>query len=529
MKKTKVYLTTPAYYPSANPHIGNAYCTVLVDVLARYFRLAGYDTYFITGTDEHGAKIAKNAKNAGKTPIEFVDEIVAKFKNLWSVLNIQYDDFIRTTEQRHVNLVRSIFSDYIRTKNVSLGNYEGSYCVFCESFWSDSQIGTEKLCPDCGRPVAVEKEEVYFFNTKKYVPYILELFNQPSFLLPEHRKNEMLNSFIRPGLEDLSVTRTTLDWGVSINEDDKHVVYVWLDALINYLSVLNYRGQDDTLFRKYWAAEDSRIIHIVGADINRFHSIYWPMFLKGIDLRAPDEVFVHGLIMTKDGKMSKSKGNVINPIPLADKYSADALRFYLVREMRFGDNGQFTPEQFTESINRDLVNNFGNLLNRSLTMIGKYCGGVVPNIGRCTDEIDRVLHADINEYFSKYNQYFEDLKPTEALVLTFELIDKGNKYIEEKQPWVLFKDAKNKRAVEKTMANLAYILYVSANMLAPFIPSKAESALLQLGLSNATPTFKSIGNKTVLEGIEVKKGEVLFPRLDVKVESDYIRDLMEGK
>ena len=529
MKKKKVYLTTPAYYPSANPHIGNAYCTVLVDVLARYFRLANYETYFITGTDEHGSKIAKNAKAAGVSPLEFVDAIVAKFKNLWEILDISYDDFLRTSEQRHIELVTDIFSRYIKNKDVELSTYEGSYCVFCEAFWSDTQIGEERVCPDCGRPVIIENEEVYFFNTLKYLPYLLEMYDtNQEFIEPLHRKSEMINSFIKPGLEKLSVTRTTLDWGIKVKENPKHVVYVWLDALVNYLSVLNYGRKDDSLYRKFWESEDSRIIHIVGADINRFHSIYWPMFLKALDLRAPDEVFVHGLIMTKDGKMSKSKGNIINPIPLAERYSADALRFYLVREMRFGENGQFTPEQFTESINRDLVNNYGNLINRSLTMIGKYCDGVIPSIGEDTDDIDRKLSLEINEFIIKYNDYMEQLKPTEALTLTFELVDKGNKYIEEKQPWVLFKDPNNQRVIEKTMARLANLIYIASNVLAPFIPAKAEKALQQLGLKNAKPTFDNISNRDILSGLTVQKGEVLFPRLDVKLESDYIRDLMKG-
>jgi len=528
MKKKNVYLTTPAYYPSANPHIGNAYCSTLVDVFARFFRMSGYDTYFITGTDEHGSKIAKNAKNIDKTPIQFVDGIVAKFKNLWEVIDISYDDFIRTTERRHIDLVQNVFSEYIKNKDVRLDSYEGAYCLFCEAFWSDSQIGEERLCPDCGRPVTTEKEEVYFFDTKKYLPFLLKMYDtSPKFLEPLSRKNEMINSFIRPGLENLSVTRTTIDWGIPVRENPKHVVYVWLDALLNYLSVLNYGQNDDSLYQKYWASEDSRIIHFVGADINRFHSIYWPMFLKALNVRTPDQVFVHGLIMTKDGKMSKSKGNVINPIPLVERYSSDALRFYLVREMKFGENGQFTPEQFTESINRDLVNNFGNLLNRTLTMIGKYCDGVIPELILDRDSTNKSLRDEIKSTIKKYNDLFENLKPTEALIGVFEMIDRGNKYIEEKQPWILFKDSENKKTVNNTMAHLAHLLYVASNLLAPVLSRKSELALNQLGLKEK-PSFRHIADYKYLCGTIVNKGDVLFPRLDVAIESDIIREMMKG-
>lgn len=527
MAKKRVYLTTPAYYPSANPHIGNAYCSTLVDVLNRFFLLAGYETHFLTGTDEHGSKIFKNAKAEGKTPLEFVDPIVDRFKNLWDVLDVKVDDFIRTSEKRHIDCVQSIFSDFLKNEDVYLEKYEGWYCVYCESFWSDTQVGTEYICPDCGRPVNKEQEEVYFFNTKKYLPYLENILEtNPTFIMPINRKNEMVNSFLKPGLTDLSVTRTTLEWGIPVKEDPKHVVYVWLDALVNYISALGYKSEDDSLFKKYWESEDSRIIHFVGADINRFHTIYWPMFLKALNLRAPDEVFVHGLIMTKDGKMSKSKGNAINPIPLIDCYGSDALRFYLTREMKFGENGQFTPEQFTEGINRDLVNNYGNLLNRTLTMINKYCDGIIPELKNNGDEVDQQLISAIQSTYEKYLALFEEIKPTEAITLVFELVDQGNKYIEVKKPWVLFKDENNKDEVFNTMAHLAYLLYVATNLLAPIITRNAPNALKQLGLLDQTPTFKHILDTNILKGLQVQKGDVLFPRLDVAKESDEIRKMM---
>ena len=364
MEKKRFYITTPIYYPSGDPHIGHAYCTTLCDVFARYKRLKHQECYFLTGTDEHGQKIENNAKKENKTPQQFVDEKVAVFKHLWEAMEISNDDYIRTTEERHIKVVQSVFSDFLKNEDIYLGHYEGWYCEPCESFWTETQVGEEHICPDCHREVKKEREEAYFFKTQKYLPGLMEYFNKEDTIFPVSKKNEMLNTFIRPGLDDLCVSRTTFSWGVPIVENKKHVAYVWLDALLNYLSALGYRSSDDSKFKKFWVDEESEIIHVIGADITRFHTIYWPEFLEALGLRKPDKVFVHGLIMMKDGKMSKSKGNVISPYPLIEKYGVDAVRFYLVKEIVFGNDGTFTPEQFVERINVDLVNNYGNLVSQ---------------------------------------------------------------------------------------------------------------------------------------------------------------------
>ena len=371
----KYYISTAITYTSGKPHIGNTYEIVLADAIARYKRLKGYDVYFQTGTDEHGQKVEEKAKSEGKTPKEFTDEVSSEIKRIWDLMNTSYDKFIRTTDEQHEKAVQHIFQKLYDKGDIYKGEYEGWYCLPCESFFTDSQL-IDGHCPDCHREVKKSKEEAYFFKMSKYQKQLEEYIEtHPHFIEPESRKNEMIQNFLKPGLQDLCVSRTSFTWGIQVDENPKHVVYVWLDALFNYLSALGYLSDDDSLFKKFWA-DDSYIVHLVGNDITRFHVIYWPIFLMSLGLRLPDKVFVHGLLMMKDGKMSKSKGNVVDPYPLIERYGLDAVRYYLVRETIFGQDGTFTPEQFVERINIDLANDFGNLLNRTIGMMNKYFGGV---------------------------------------------------------------------------------------------------------------------------------------------------------
>ena len=529
MNKKKFYITTPIYYPSGNAHIGHAYCTTMCDVLARYKRLRGFETFFLTGTDEHGQKIAEHAAKEGKDVQSYVDGIVASFQDLWRLMDISNDDFIRTTQDRHIKVVKDVFTKMYNNGDVYLDKYEGWYCTECEAFWTEMQAGPEHLCPDCGRPVHKEVEESYFFNCKKYVDFLLNLYEtNPKFCFPVSRKNEMVNTFIKPGLQDLSVSRTNVDWGVHLPVNEKHTAYVWLDALTNYISALGYSSEDDTNFKKFWEDEDCEIVHVIGADITRFHCIYWPMFLKSINLRMPDRVFVHGLIMMKDGKMSKSKGNVISPYPLVERYGLDAVRYYLVREVEFGENGQFTPEQFVERINMDLANSLGNLLNRSVSMINKYCDGIIPTYENLT-----ALDLDVDNYIKntikKYEVCLDDLKITEGVASVLELVFRGNKYIEESTPWALAKDESKKKELDSVMSHLANILYVAAILLKPVLTTKSEEILDQLGVPSELRTYENVSKIGITNNLKVNKGNQLFPRLDVEKEVEYVKSLMIAK
>lgn len=526
--KTKFYITTPIYYPSAQAHIGHAYTTVLADVFARYKRMRGFEVYYLTGTDEHGAKIQNTAQLANKSEQEFVDEIAKDFKDLWLRLKISNDDFIRTTEKRHTDVVKKIFSELYDNGDIYLGQYEGWYCVPCESFWTETQIGVEKLCPDCHRAVEKASEETFFFKTNKYVKQLTKLFkDNPKFLLPISRKNEMINTFIKPGLDDLSVSRTTFDWGVKTAENPKHVIYVWLDALVNYISALGFKSDDQTLFEKFWQDEKSEIIHLVGADIARFHSIYWPMFLMALNIRVPDRLFVHGLLMMKDMKMSKSKGNVISPIPLIEKYGVDALRYYLVREVNFGSDGQFTPEQFVDRINNDLVNDFGNLLNRTIAMINKYFDGLIPIFEGNVTEFDAELVQLTKETIKEYEENFDDLKITDAFIKVNELVSAANKYIENTSPWSLAKDETKTKELASVMSHLANVLFVLGMLMKPILVENSSNLFDQLGIEKETIQYNNIYKFGVIGNYKVVKGQVLFPRLDVKDEVEFIRQLMK--
>lgn len=521
------YITTPIYYPSAKLHIGHAYCTTIADVIARYHRLKGDDVYFLTGSDEHGEKIETNAKLKGVTPQEFVDEIVLGIKDLWKKLEISNDDYIRTTEERHIRVVEQVFSKLLEQGDIYLGEYEGWYCTPCESFWTDSQVGEDHICPDCGRPVHKSKEEAYFFRMSKYAERLLKFYEEhPQFITPESRKVEMINNFIKPGLEDLCVSRTSFTWGIKVKENPKHVVYVWLDALINYISALGYLSDDPSKFEKFWG-KDSEIVHLVGNDITRFHVIYWPIFLMALGLRLPDKVFVHGLLMMKDEKMSKSKGNVVSPDPLIEKYGLDAVRYYLVRETIFGQDGSFSPRQFVERVNVDLANDFGNLLNRTVAMINKYFSGIIPPYQGALNELDRKLEECEENTLAKYEEDMDNLRVTDAFIEVMNYISLANKYIEESKPWELFKDETKKDVLASCMNHLAQVLRTSAILLSPVILNASSKVFEQLGVEKER-TWDSLKDKHCLDNKHVSKGNPLFPRLDVEKEIEFIKGLMKA-
>lgn len=523
----KFYITTPIYYPSASPHLGHAYCTTLTDIIARGKGLRGYDTFFLTGLDEHGEKIQDNAEAKGVSPQEFVDEISKKFISLWDTMKISYDGFIRTTDKRHVETVSKIFSKFLENDDVYLGSYSGWYCVHEETFYTDTQVGEDHLCPECHRPVEKKEESAYFFRCKKYVDDLLGIFeNNPKFITPENRKTEMVNNFIKPGLNDLCVTRTSFDWGIPVKEAPGHVIYVWLDALTNYISALGYLQEDDANFQKFWNDPETEIVHVIGADITRFHTIYWPMFLDALKLRQPNRVFVHGLMMMKDGKMSKSKGNVIPVPPLVEHFGVDAVRYYLAREITFGQNGEFTPEQFVERLNMDLANNFGNLLNRTLGMIGKYFDGVIPTFEGDVTQLDKDLTTLAKKTVIMYEQLNDDLKVTEAYAAVMDLVDAANKYIQSSEPWNMAKDENKKKELASCMSHLANVLFLTGTLLSPILVTKSESLLDQLNVPSELRNYESAVAFGKLGGVAIQKATPLFPRLDAAKEVEFIKELM---
>ena len=522
----KFYITTPIYYPSASPHLGHAYCTTLCDVIARGKRLRGFETFFLTGLDEHGEKIQKNAEAKGVSPQEFVDDVATRFLSLWDAMKISNDDFIRTTQTRHVKTVQKIFSEMVEKGDIYLSTYSGWYCVHEESYWTETSVGPEHLCPECGRPVERKDEEAYFYSCQKHVDDLLSYYDSnPLFITPESRKNEMINTFIKPGLQDLCVSRTSFSWGVPVLENDKHVVYVWLDALSNYITALGYLQEDDSNFQKFWADEDCEVVHVIGADINRFHTIYWPMFLDSLSLRKPNRVFVHGLLMMKDGKMSKSKGNTISAYPLIERYGVDCVRYYMVSEILFGENGVFTPEQFVLRINVDLANNLGNLLNRTVSMIAKYFDGVIPTFEGDMDAIDEEITSLLRRTVVAYETLNDELKVTEAYAKVMELVGRANKYIEEKAPWTLSKEGRTKE-LSSVMAHLAQVLYCAGLLLSPVLVEKAPAIFSSLGISE--PKYEEATEFGVLDGNRINKGNPLFPRLDSDKEAEAIVEMMNG-
>ncbi|MBX0359899.1 methionine--tRNA ligase [Halobacillus sp. Nhm2S1] len=519
------YITTPIYYPSGNLHIGHAYTTVAGDAMARYKRLRGYDVMYLTGTDEHGQKIQRKAEEKGVSPQAYVDDIVSGIKQLWDKLDISYDDFIRTTQDRHKVVVEKIFDYLMKKGDIYLDEYEGWYCTPCESFFTERQL-EDGRCPDCGGEVEKVKEESYFFKMSNYVDQLLEFYEKnPTFIQPESRKNEMINNFIKPGLEDLAVSRTTFDWGIGVPGNEKHVIYVWIDALSNYITALGYESDDDSKYQKYWPAD----VQLVGKEIVRFHTIYWPIMLMALDLPLPKQVFAHGWILMKDGKMSKSKGNVVDPVQLSDRYGLDALRYYLLREVPFGSDGVFTPEAFVERTNYDLANDLGNLLNRTVAMISKYFDGEIPALKLGEDEFDQSLEKLAQETRISVEDSLENMEFSVALADLWKFVSRTNKYIDETQPWVLAKDENQKERLGNVMAHLAESLRQIAVMLQPFLTQTPERIFQQLGVTaDEHKAWESLSEFGVLPaGTKVQKDQPIFPRLDAEEETQIIKDMMK--
>ncbi|GIO30714.1 MULTISPECIES: methionine--tRNA ligase [Paenibacillus] len=525
-EKKTFYLTTPIYYPSDKLHIGHAYTTVAGDAMVRYKKLRGYDVRYLTGTDEHGQKIERKAAEAGKTPQQFVDDIVAGIKELWKKLDISNDDFIRTTEPRHTKVVQEVFERLLAQGDIYKGEYEGWYCTPDESFFLERQLVDGK-CPDCGRPVERVKEESYFFRMSKYVDRLLQYYEEhPDFIQPVSRKNEMINNFIKPGLEDLAVSRTTYEWGVKVKSDPKHVVYVWIDALLNYITALGYGSDDTSLFDKYWPAD----VHLMSKEIVRFHTIYWPIILMALDLPLPKKVFAHGWLLMKDGKMSKSKGNVVDPVTLIDRYGLDTLRYYLLREVPFGADGTFTPESFVERVNSDLANDLGNLLNRTVAMVDKYFDGVVPEYKSGVTAFDGELEEAAKAVYQKVEDAMENMEFSVALTAISQFISRSNKYIDETQPWALAKDESKREELASVMTHLVESLRIASILLQPFLTQAPRKIWEQLGISEGELTAWDSGKTFGLipAGTKLVKGNPIFPRLEVEQEVAYIKEAMTG-
>ncbi len=525
-EKNTFYITTPIYYPSGNLHIGHAYSTVAGDAIARYKRMRGFEVMYLTGTDEHGQKIQKAAEEQGLKPQEYLDGIVETIQSLWKKLKITNDDFIRTTEERHKVIVEKIFTQLLEQGDIYLDEYEGWYCVSCESFFTDLQLN-EGHCPDCGKKVEKVKEESYFFKMSKYADRLVQYYEEnPEFIQPESRKNEMLNNFIKPGLEDLAVSRTTFDWGIKVPGNPKHVIYVWIDALTNYITALGYGTENEEKFKKYWPAD----VHIMAKEIVRFHTIYWPIILMALDLPLPKKVFAHGWILMKDGKMSKSKGNVIDPIPLIDRFGLDALRYYLLREVPFGSDGVFTPEGFVERVNYDLANDLGNLLNRTVAMIGRYFDGEVPEFVLAENKEDEDLEQVIQDTVKKVEMAMEKMQFSVALSSIWQLISRTNKYIDETEPWNLAKDDEKRNRLGNVMAHLVESLRITAVMLRPFLTEAPKEIFKQLGIKDASlqewDSIYEVGS--IQAGIKTEKGNPIFPRLDMEEEIATIKSMMKS-
>ncbi len=532
-EKKTFYITTPIYYPSGKLHIGSSYTTIACDAMARYKRLKGFDVFYLTGLDEHGQKIEQKAEQLGIEPKDYVDEMATDVKKLWNLLDIDYTKFIRTTDESHKQTVKKIFQQLLDQGDIYLGEYEGWYSVSDEEYFTENQLAEVYRDADgnviggkapSGHEVELVKEQSYFFRMSKYSDRLLEYYEtHPDFIEPVSRKNEMINNFIKPGLGDLAVSRTSFSWGIPVDADPKHVIYVWIDALSNYISALGYGTDDDSNFKKYWPAD----VHMVGKEIVRFHTIYWPIMLMALDLPLPKQIFAHGWLVMNDGKMSKSKGNVVYPEMLVKRYGLDALRYYLMRAIPFGSDGVFTPEDFVARVNYDLANDLGNLLNRTIAMINKYCDGNVPAYASQVTEFDSELSTTAADVIGKYNKAMEKMEFNIALGEIWKLISRANKYIDETQPWVLAKDPEKKASLNSVMVHLAESLRISAILLQPILTETPKEMLNQLGLGEETLSMVDIRFGDFPKGAKViSKGTPIFPRLDMEVEVAYIKEQM---
>ena len=522
MEKKPFYITTPIYYPSGNPHIGHCYTTVACDSIARYRRMQGYDVMFLTGTDEHGLKIEQKAAEKGVTPKEYVDEIVKTFKKLWSYMNISYDRYIRTTDDYHIETVQKIFKALYDKGYIYKGEYKGKYCTPCESFWTESQLDENGCCPECHREVTEAKEEAYFFKMSPFAERIEKLLTETDYLQPKTRATELVNNFIKPGLEDLCVSRTTFKWGIPVTFDDKHVVYVWIDALSNYISALGFWNEQYNDFDKFWPAD----VHMVAKDIMRFHAIVWPAMLMALDLPLPKHLAVHGWITFNGQKMSKSLGNVVDPFILGERYGADAIRYHILREMALGADSSFSNEIMINRINSDLANGLGNLVSRTVAMADKYFGGTLP-ADREAGDFDAELITEAKGLVAKVDEFMDKTQINNALAEIFKVVSRANKYIDETAPWVLGKDESKKARLATVLYNLLETIRIVSTLLSNFMPTTMPKVWEQIGAAESDITYENAGKFGVLPAdVTVHRSEIIFPRIDVDKEIEELNKII---